>query len=166
MGPDYCYFKVKGEDGNLYILRMDMGRAEWELTDNVISIRRLLDETTALSPFWIPRVRFMAEFIERECRPLAHRVKALPSPYRLIPTFTKLEPTRMTQRRPIGLHEGEDPSRGLWSVRTWNVCVIFAVSSWPRHLKDSSPHIKCRSTFATQTQCCGHGLDVLPAACF
>ena len=70
MGPDYCYFKVKGEDGNLYILRMDMGRAEWELTDNVISIRRLLDETTALSPFWIPRVRFMAEFIERECRPL------------------------------------------------------------------------------------------------
>ena len=71
MGPDYCYFKVKGEDGNLYILRMDMGRAEWELTDNVISIRRLLDETTALSPFWIPRVRFMAEFIERECRPLA-----------------------------------------------------------------------------------------------
>jgi hypothetical protein len=31
-GPGYCYFKVKGEDGNLYILRMDMGRAEWELT--------------------------------------------------------------------------------------------------------------------------------------
>ena len=28
---------------------------------------------------------------------LAHRVKALPSPYRLIPTFTKLEPTRMTR---------------------------------------------------------------------
>ena len=33
--PDYCYFKVKGEDGNLYILRMDMGRAEWELTNDV-----------------------------------------------------------------------------------------------------------------------------------
>jgi hypothetical protein len=32
MGPDYCHFKVKGEDGNLYILRMDIGRAEWELT--------------------------------------------------------------------------------------------------------------------------------------
>ena len=31
-GPDYCYFNVKGEDGNLYILRMDMGRAAWELT--------------------------------------------------------------------------------------------------------------------------------------
>src|SRR5208337_819196 len=44
--------------------------------------------------------------------------------------------------------------------------VIFAVSSWPRHLKDSSPHIKCRSTFAAQMQCCGHGLDVLPASVF
>ena len=31
-GPDYCYFKVKGDDGNLYILRFDEGRAEWELT--------------------------------------------------------------------------------------------------------------------------------------
>jgi len=91
MGPDYCYFKVKGEDGNLYILRMDMGRAEWELTDNVISIRRLLDETTALSPFWIPRVRFMAEFIERECRPLAHRDARLHSASKPFPPFAHLE---------------------------------------------------------------------------
>jgi hypothetical protein len=31
-GSDYYYFKVKGNDGNLYILRFDEGRAEWELT--------------------------------------------------------------------------------------------------------------------------------------
>jgi hypothetical protein len=31
-GPDYCYFKIKGNDGNLYILRFDEGRVEWELT--------------------------------------------------------------------------------------------------------------------------------------
>jgi hypothetical protein len=31
-GPDYCYFKIKGSDGNLYILRFDENRAEWELT--------------------------------------------------------------------------------------------------------------------------------------
>jgi hypothetical protein len=31
-GAGYCYFKVKGDDGNLYILRLDEGRAEWELT--------------------------------------------------------------------------------------------------------------------------------------
>jgi hypothetical protein len=31
-GPDYCYFKVKGEDGNLYILRLDEVRNECELT--------------------------------------------------------------------------------------------------------------------------------------
>src|SRR5438132_5212974 len=31
-GQDYCYFKIKGNDGNLYILRFDEGRAEWELT--------------------------------------------------------------------------------------------------------------------------------------
>lgn len=31
-GSDYCYFKIKGHDGNLYILRFDEGRAEWELT--------------------------------------------------------------------------------------------------------------------------------------
>jgi hypothetical protein len=31
-GAGYCYFKVKGDDGNLYILRLDEGRGEWELT--------------------------------------------------------------------------------------------------------------------------------------
>jgi hypothetical protein len=31
-GPDYCYFKIKGNDDNLYILRVNEGRGEWELT--------------------------------------------------------------------------------------------------------------------------------------
>jgi hypothetical protein len=31
-GPDYRYFKVKGDDGSLYILRLDEVRAEWDLT--------------------------------------------------------------------------------------------------------------------------------------
>jgi hypothetical protein len=31
-GPDYCYFKVKGDDGNVYILRRDEPSGEWELT--------------------------------------------------------------------------------------------------------------------------------------
>jgi hypothetical protein len=31
-GPDYCYFKMQGNDGNLYILRFDEGRVEWDLT--------------------------------------------------------------------------------------------------------------------------------------
>ena len=31
-GTDYRYFKVMGEDGNLYILRVDDTCAEWELT--------------------------------------------------------------------------------------------------------------------------------------
>jgi hypothetical protein len=31
-GQDYYYFKVKGDDGNLYILRLDEARREWELT--------------------------------------------------------------------------------------------------------------------------------------
>ena len=31
-GPNYCYFQVKDSDGNLYILRHDELRAEWELT--------------------------------------------------------------------------------------------------------------------------------------
>src|SRR5215813_6938566 len=31
-GPDYRYFKVKGDDGNLYILRFDETRDAWELT--------------------------------------------------------------------------------------------------------------------------------------
>jgi hypothetical protein len=31
-GPDYCYIKVKGHDGTVYILRLDETQAEWELT--------------------------------------------------------------------------------------------------------------------------------------
>jgi hypothetical protein len=31
-GPDYRYIKVKGDDGGLYILRVDDSRADWELT--------------------------------------------------------------------------------------------------------------------------------------
>lgn len=30
-GPSDCYFKVKGDDGNLYIVRLDENRAEWDL---------------------------------------------------------------------------------------------------------------------------------------
>ena len=31
-GADYRYFKLKGDDGNLYILRFDHQRGAWELT--------------------------------------------------------------------------------------------------------------------------------------
>ena len=31
-GRDYHYFKVKGDDGNLYILRLDEAQHIWELT--------------------------------------------------------------------------------------------------------------------------------------
>lgn len=31
-GPDYRYFKLKGDDGNLYILRFYESQTEWELT--------------------------------------------------------------------------------------------------------------------------------------
>jgi hypothetical protein len=31
-GQDYRYFKVKDDDGNLYILRLDEARHSWELT--------------------------------------------------------------------------------------------------------------------------------------
>jgi hypothetical protein len=31
-GADYRYFKVKGDDGNVYILRLDEPSGEWELT--------------------------------------------------------------------------------------------------------------------------------------
>ncbi len=31
-GAGYRYHKVRGNDGNLYILRLDEKRAEWELT--------------------------------------------------------------------------------------------------------------------------------------
>jgi hypothetical protein len=30
-GPDYRYFKIRGSDGSLYILRHDEIRAEWQL---------------------------------------------------------------------------------------------------------------------------------------
>lgn len=30
-GADYRYFKLKGDDGNLYILRLDERQLEWEL---------------------------------------------------------------------------------------------------------------------------------------
>ncbi|HEY6995589.1 MAG TPA: hypothetical protein VH397_17930 [Xanthobacteraceae bacterium] len=31
-GADYRYFKVKGDDGNVYILRVDEPSGAWELT--------------------------------------------------------------------------------------------------------------------------------------
>ena len=31
-GRDYYYFKVKGDDGNLYILRLNEASESWELT--------------------------------------------------------------------------------------------------------------------------------------
>jgi hypothetical protein len=31
-GRDYHYFKVKGDDGNLYIIRLDEAHHDWELT--------------------------------------------------------------------------------------------------------------------------------------
>jgi hypothetical protein len=31
-GADYRYLKVKGDDGNVYILRLDEPSGEWELT--------------------------------------------------------------------------------------------------------------------------------------
>ena len=40
-GPDYRYIKVRGYDGNLYILRFDEPRAEWELTMFVSARARL-----------------------------------------------------------------------------------------------------------------------------
>lgn len=30
-GADYRYFKVRGEDGNLYVLRLNESQKEWEL---------------------------------------------------------------------------------------------------------------------------------------
>jgi hypothetical protein len=31
-GRDYAYFKIRGDDGNLYILRLDEAHDAWELT--------------------------------------------------------------------------------------------------------------------------------------
>jgi hypothetical protein len=30
--PDRCYFKIKGDDGGLYILRQDLPGGEWDMT--------------------------------------------------------------------------------------------------------------------------------------
>lgn len=32
LSPDHRYFKVRGSDGNIYILRHDFATNEWELT--------------------------------------------------------------------------------------------------------------------------------------
>jgi hypothetical protein len=32
LAPDHRYFKVRGDDGDLYVLRHDTGQGEWELT--------------------------------------------------------------------------------------------------------------------------------------
>ena len=31
-GADHCYFKLRGEDRNLYILRLDEAARQWDLT--------------------------------------------------------------------------------------------------------------------------------------
>ncbi len=31
-GPDYLYFRVKADDGNLYVLRLDEREQEWTLS--------------------------------------------------------------------------------------------------------------------------------------
>ncbi len=31
-GPDYLYFRVRADDGNLYVLRLDEGTQEWSLS--------------------------------------------------------------------------------------------------------------------------------------
>jgi len=31
-GRDHAYFKLKGDDGNVYIVRLDESRGDWELT--------------------------------------------------------------------------------------------------------------------------------------
>jgi hypothetical protein len=32
LGPDHRYFKLRGDDGDLYILRHDLASSEWDLT--------------------------------------------------------------------------------------------------------------------------------------
>jgi len=32
LAPDHRYFKVRGEDGSLYIIRQDVGSGQWALT--------------------------------------------------------------------------------------------------------------------------------------
>jgi hypothetical protein len=40
-GLDYCFFKIEGSNDNLYILRFEQGRAQWELTISRAGGRRL-----------------------------------------------------------------------------------------------------------------------------
>ena len=40
--------------------------------ENVVAIRRMLDKAAVRLLFWMPHVRFMAEFTDCECRQLAH----------------------------------------------------------------------------------------------
>ena len=42
-GPDYRYFKVRGSDGNLYMLRHNELRADWELTMYERAIPAIVD---------------------------------------------------------------------------------------------------------------------------
>jgi hypothetical protein len=42
-GPDYRYFKVRGSDGNLYMLRHNELRADWELTVYERAIPAIVD---------------------------------------------------------------------------------------------------------------------------
>jgi hypothetical protein len=32
LAPDHCYFKVRGDDGAVYILRHEVATGEWEMT--------------------------------------------------------------------------------------------------------------------------------------
>jgi len=32
LAPDHRYFKIRGDDGNLYIVRQDVASGEWTLT--------------------------------------------------------------------------------------------------------------------------------------
>jgi hypothetical protein len=45
-GDDHRYFKLKGDDGNLYILRLDESELEWEL---IMFQARNLEEALAES---------------------------------------------------------------------------------------------------------------------
>ena len=42
-GPEYRYFKVRGSDGNLYMLRHNELRADWELTMYERAIPAIVD---------------------------------------------------------------------------------------------------------------------------
>jgi hypothetical protein len=50
-GADYRYFKVKGDDGNVYILRFDEPSSEWEPTSGDPDDASVLRE---VATSWIP----------------------------------------------------------------------------------------------------------------